>query len=103
MATSVLSVLVLIIATVFIALEADLVSGALEETAETIGVSPHSSASSCSRWLALPPTSLRLRGCAAQGRMNLVLNICIGSAIQVALVVAPLLVIGSSDARPSHS
>ncbi len=32
---------------------------------------------------------------ARQGKVGLVLNICVDSAIQVALVVAPLLVIGS--------
>lgn len=32
---------------------------------------------------------------ARQGKMGLVLNICVGSSIQVALVVAPLLVLGS--------
>ncbi|WP_296313754.1 calcium/proton exchanger [Pseudomonas sp.] len=90
-----LSVFVLIIATAFIALEADLVSGALEETAETIGVSPTFIGVIV---LALVGTASDLFAAswfAAQGRMNLVLNICIGSAIQVALVVAPLLVIGS--------
>ena len=39
---------------------------------------------------------------ARQGKMGLVLSICIGSAIQVALVVAPMLVIGSLADRHSR-
>lgn len=90
-----LSIGVLIGATAVIALEAHLVSGALEDTAEALGVSP---AFVGVIVLALVGTASDLFAAswfAAQGRMNLVLNICVGSAIQVALVVAPLLVIGS--------
>ncbi len=90
-----LSVGALVTATVGIALEAHLVSGALEDTAVTVGVSP---AFIGVIVLALVGTAADLFAAswfAAQGRMNLVFNICVGSAIQVALVVAPLLVIGS--------
>jgi Ca2+:H+ antiporter len=85
----------LVTATTTIALEAHLVSGALEDTAKTIGVSPTFIGVIV---LALVGTASDLFAAAwfaAQGKMNLVLNICVGSAIQVALVVAPLLVIGS--------
>lgn len=90
-----LSVGSLIAATAVIALEAHLVSGALEQTAETVGVSPVFIGVIV---LALVGTASDLFAAAwfaAQGRMNLVLNICVGSTIQVALVVAPVLVIGS--------
>lgn len=90
-----LSIGTLIAATIVIAFEAELVSGALEETAKSIGVSPIFIGVIV---LALVGTASDLFAAswfAAQGRMNLVLNICAGSAIQVALVVAPLLVIGS--------
>lgn len=89
------SLAVLLAATAVIALEAELVSGALEATATTIGLST----------VFLGVIVLALIGTASdlfaasyfarQGKMGLVLNICVGSAIQVALVVAPLLVIGS--------
>jgi Ca2+:H+ antiporter len=84
---------VLIAATAAIALEAHLISGALEATSETLGLSP----------IFLGVIVLALVGTAAdlfaaswfarQGKMGLVLNICVGSAIQIALVVAPILVL----------
>jgi len=87
------ALLVLVGATVAIALEAELVSGALEATAGALGISQ----------VFLGVVVLALVGTAAdlfaaawfarQDKMGLVLNICIGSAIQVALVVAPLLVL----------
>lgn len=82
-------------ATAAIALEAELVSGALEATASSLHLSS----------LFLGVIVLALVGTASdlfaatwfarQNKMGLVLNICIGSAIQMALVVAPLLVIVS--------
>ena len=89
------SLSVLITATAIIALEAHLVSGALEATSDKLGVSP----------LFLGVIVLSLVGTASdlfaaswfarQGKMGLVLNICAGSAIQIALVVAPSLVLVS--------
>ncbi|MDA9522069.1 cation transporter [Bradyrhizobium sp. CCBAU 11434] len=86
------SLAVIIAATVAIALEAELVSGALAETASALRLSP----------LFLGVIVLGLVGTIAdlfaaawfahKNKMGLVLNICVGSAIQVALVVAPLLV-----------
>ncbi len=87
------ALLVLVAATAAIALEAELVSGALEATAGELGLSQ----------VFLGVIVLALVGTAAdlfaaswfarQDKMGLVLNICIGSAIQVALVLAPLLVL----------
>jgi Ca2+/Na+ antiporter len=90
-----ISLLLLLTASAVIALEAELVSGALEATASALGLST----------VFLGVIVLALIGTASdlfaasffarQGKMGLALNICVGSAIQVALVVAPLLVLGS--------
>jgi len=84
---------VLAAATVVIALEAELVSGSLEQAAQSLGLSD----------VFLGVIVLALIGTASdlfagaffarQGKMGLVLSVCIGSAIQVALVLAPLLVL----------
>ncbi|MBE7210149.1 MAG: calcium/proton exchanger [Gluconacetobacter diazotrophicus] len=84
---------VLVGATVLIALESELVSDALAETAESLHLSG----------VFLGVVVLAVVGTAAdlfaatvfarQDRMGLVVGICLGSAIQVALVIAPLLVI----------
>ena len=82
-------------ATAAAALESELVSGALTETAGTIGLSPLFMGVVV---LALVGTSADIFAAvwfARQNRMGLVMSICIGSGIQVALVVAPLLVIFS--------
>ncbi|MBZ9673646.1 calcium/proton exchanger [Mesorhizobium sp. ES1-3] len=86
---------VLIVATVAIAVESELISAVLEETAGTLHLSP----------MFLGVIMLALVGTAGdlfaaswfahENRMGLVLQICIGSAIQVALVLAPLLVLVS--------
>ena len=89
------SLAVLVAATAAIALEAHLVSGALDSTSDQIGLSP----------VFLGVIVLALVGTASdlfaaswfayEGKMGLVLNICLGSAIQIALVVAPILVLVS--------
>ncbi|MGI3899798.1 MAG: calcium/proton exchanger [Janthinobacterium lividum] len=81
--------------TAVLAFEAELVSGALEATASQLHLSP----------LFLGVVVLALVGTSAdlfaavlfahRDRMDLVMDICIGSAIQIALVVAPLLVVAS--------
>lgn len=86
---------VLLGATVLTALEAELVSGALEATAEGLGLTP----------FFLGVTVLAVVGNAAeyfsaiyfarQDRMGLVLGITLGSSIQIALLVAPVLVLVS--------
>lgn len=89
------AIAVLAAATVVTALMAELVSGALEETAKSIGVST----------FFLGVVVLAIVGNAAeylssvyfarQGRMGLVAAITLGSTIQVALLVAPVLVLVS--------
>jgi len=82
-------------ATIVTAVEAELVSGALEETATAIGVTS----------FFLGVTVLAVVGNAAEyvsavyfarkDRMDLVMNITVGSTIQIALLVAPVLVLVS--------
>lgn len=82
-------------ATAGAALESELVSNALTDTASTVGLSPLFMEVIV---LALVGTSADIFAAvwfARQDRMGLVMSICIGSGIQVALVVAPLLVIFS--------
>jgi Ca2+:H+ antiporter len=86
---------VLAAAVAAVAVEAELVSGALEVTATQLGVSV----------FFLGIIVLPLVGNAAeyfaavyfarQNRMDLVMTICLGSSIQIALVTAPILVLGS--------
>jgi Ca2+:H+ antiporter len=86
---------VLVGATVVTAIEAELVSGALEETSVSLGVTT----------FFLGITVLAVVGNAAEyvsavyfgrkDRMDLVMGITVGSTIQIALLVAPLLVIVS--------
>ncbi len=87
------SLAVLGVTTVFVAIEAELVSGALEATAARLGLST----------FFLGVTVLAVVGNAAEyvtaiyfarkDRMGLALSITVGSTIQIALLVAPLLVI----------
>lgn len=86
---------VLVGATAAIALEAELVSGALEATSASLGLT---SVFMGVIVLALVGTAADLFAAAwfaRQDKMGLAISICIGSAIQVALVVAPLLVLAS--------
>ena len=86
---------ILVGATIVTAIEAELVSGALEETSAAIGVTT----------FFLGVTVLAVVGNAAEyvsavyfarkNRMDLVMNITVGSTIQIALLVAPILVLGS--------
>jgi Ca2+:H+ antiporter len=89
------AVTVLVAATIATAVQAELVSGSLESTAEGLGLTP----------FFLGVTVLAVVGNAAeyisavyfarQDRMGLVMSITVGSTIQIALLVAPLLVIAS--------
>jgi Ca2+:H+ antiporter len=86
---------ILVGATIITAVEAELVSGALEATSETLGVTT----------FFLGVTVLAVVGNAAEyvsavyfarkNRMDLALNITVGSTIQIALLVAPVLVLVS--------
>lgn len=87
------SLAVLVGGTAAIGVEAELISSALTATAEQIHLSKYFLGIIV---LALVGTSADLFAAAyfaRQDRMGLVMSICIGSAIQVALVVAPLLVL----------
>ncbi len=89
------SLLVLVGGTVLIALESELVSDAVAATATRLHVSE---AFLGVIVLALVGTSADLFAAVAfarQDRMSIVFSICVGSAIQMALVVAPLLVLVS--------
>jgi len=89
------SIGILLGATALIALEAELVSGALEATSTTLGLSP----------FFLGVTVLAVVGNAAEyvsavyfarrDRMGLVFTITVGATVQVALLTAPVLVIVS--------
>lgn len=86
---------VLVAATAAIAFEAELVSGALEATAGSLGLTQTFVGIIV---LALVGTAADLFAAAwfaRQDKIGLAINICIGSAIQVALVVAPVLVLVS--------
>jgi Ca2+:H+ antiporter len=86
---------ILVGATIVTAIEAELVSGALEEASVSLGVTT----------FFLGVTVLAVVGNAAEyvsavyfarkNRMDLALNITVGSTIQIALLVAPILVIVS--------
>lgn len=89
------SVMTLLIATVFVAIEAEIVSGSLEAASSSLGLSK----------FFLGITLLAVVGNAAEyisavyfarkNRMDLVLGITLGSTIQVGLMVAPILVLAS--------
>ena len=87
------ALLVLVAATLAIAWESEIVSSALEATGSALGLSATFLGVVA---LALVGTSADLFaavGFARADRMGLVLSICVGSAIQMALVVAPALVV----------
>jgi Ca2+:H+ antiporter len=89
------SIVVLLVSTAAVALEAELVSGALEATSQASGLTP----------FFLGVIILPLVGNAAeyfaaiyfarQDRMDLVMTIAVGSSIQIALFTAPVLVLVS--------
>jgi Ca2+:H+ antiporter len=90
-----LAVAVLLGATAAIALEAELVSGALEATAGSLGLSTIFLGVIVLAVVGTASDLFAAAWFARQDKMGLVLAICIGSAIQVALVVAPVLVLVS--------
>jgi Ca2+:H+ antiporter len=82
-------------ATVVIAVEAELVSAALEGTSAQFGLSPVFMGVVV---LALVGTAADLFAAVAfarEDKMDIVFSMCLGSAIQIALVVAPVLVLTS--------
>jgi len=86
---------VMTISTAVITLEAELVSGALEGTSVQLGIAPVFMGVIV---LALVGTVSDLFAAvvfARQDKMDIVFGMCVGSAIQIALVVAPVLVLAS--------
>ena len=89
------ALIVMTVSTAIIAVEAELVSSALEETSAQLGLTPVFMGVVV---LALIGTASDLFAAvvfARQDKMDIVFGMCVGSAIQVALVVAPVLVLVS--------
>jgi Ca2+:H+ antiporter len=86
---------VMTVSTAIITLEAELVSSALEATSVRLGLAPVFMGVVV---LALVGTASDLFAAvvfARQDKMDIVFGMCVGSAIQIALVVAPVLVLAS--------
>jgi Ca2+:H+ antiporter len=86
---------IMIASTVFVTLEAELISSALEGTSAQLGLTPVFMGVVV---LALVGTVSDLFAAvvfARQDKMDIVFGMCVGSAIQIALVVAPILVLAS--------
>jgi len=89
------ALIVMVVGTAVIAVEAELASAALEATSAQLGLSPVFMGVVV---LALVGTAADLFAAvvfARQDKMDIVFSMCIGSAIQIALVVAPVLVLAS--------
>jgi Ca2+:H+ antiporter len=86
---------VIIGATVLIAVEAEMVSGALTATGDALRLSPTFLGVIVLGLVGTIADLFAASWFAHQDKMGLAINICIGSAIQVGLVVAPLLIIFS--------
>jgi Ca2+:H+ antiporter len=89
------AIAVLVAATIGTAMMAELVSGALEDTAKRIGVSTFFLGVIVLAVVGNTAEYFSSIYFARQGRMGLVASITIGSTIQVALLVAPILVLVS--------
>lgn len=89
------SVVVLVAATACVALEAELVSGALEPTAAGFGLSPFFVGIIVLPIVGNVAEYFSAIYFARKDRMGLVMNIAVGATIQVALLTAPILVIVS--------
>ena len=89
------SIGVLVVATALVALEAEAVSAALEATAASLGLSDIFVGIIVLALIGTASDLVSAAWFARRGKVGLALSICVGSSIQVALVVAPLLVIAS--------
>lgn len=87
------SLAIIVVATIVVAVEAELVSAALTATGDALGLSPTFLGVIVLGLVGTIADLFSASWFAHQNKMGLALNICIGSAIQVGLVVAPLLVI----------
>jgi Ca2+:H+ antiporter len=81
--------------TALVAAEADLVSDSLAATVERAGLSPLFMGIIVFAVIASASDLVAAVYFALEGRMGLVISICVGSSTQVALMVAPLLVLAS--------
>jgi Ca2+:H+ antiporter len=84
---------VLFLATVGVAIEAELVSGALESTAHTLHLSPFFLGIIVLPFVGNAAEYFAAVYFARKDQMGLVMTIAVGSSIQVALLTAPLLVL----------
>lgn len=84
---------VLVVGTAFTAWEAEIVAGALEESAETLGLSTFFLGVIVLAVIGNAAEYLAAVSFARQDDMTTVMGITVGSSIQVALLIAPLLVI----------
>ena len=84
---------VLLVATAFVALEAELISGALEPTGARLGLSPFFLGVIVLAVVGNAAEYISALYFARRDRMGLVLTITVGSTIQIALLTAPLLVL----------
>ncbi len=89
------SIGVLLLATAFTAVEAELVSGALERTSHDWHLSKFFLGIIVLAIVGNIPEKASAIYFARQNRMGLVMTITVGSTIQIALLVAPLIVFGS--------
>ncbi len=88
-----LSIGVMVVGTAAVAWEAELVSGAVEETASTLGLPATFLGVILLAVVGTASDIVAAIAFARRGQMTIVFTLCVGSAIQVALVVAPLLVL----------
>lgn len=84
---------VLVLATVFVAVEAEIISGALEATGERLGLSPFFLGVIVLAVIGNAAEYISAVYFARKDRMGLVMTITVGSTIQIALLTAPLLVL----------
>ncbi|MGE5221415.1 MAG: calcium/proton exchanger [Omnitrophica WOR_2 bacterium] len=83
----------LVASTLFVALESELISGALEASARQFGISPFFIGIILLALVGNIAEYFAAVYFARQNRMNVAMSITVGSTIQVALLIAPLLVI----------
>jgi Ca2+:H+ antiporter len=86
---------VMVAGTAVIALEAELASTALDATSSQLGLSPVFMGVIVLALVGTASDLLAAVAFARQDKMDIVFSMCIGSAIQIALVVAPVLVLAS--------
>lgn len=87
------ALIVLLLATIGVALEAELVSGALEHTAESLHLSPFFLGIIVLPFVGNAAEYFSAIYFARKDQMGLVMNIAVGASLQVVLLTAPLLVL----------